>query len=1010
MYGFKIPNTNICVDYWDDEEEPHVRFLTNAHDNRLQNISNVKDTIYMTAFSLWFFKFVRKKDLKGEVVCLSLNKSHRLEGACNGDITPFYVTLIDFNHCAGSVMYLFEGEFGQVLCTGDFRYRPAMLNNPILRSLAETKSLDILNVDNRFIAEHCYFPPKEDVIRDTVQMIKSYPNHKIVLCIGNFGKYELLKAIAKELKEKIKVTSDYLMVAERLAISNIFTLEDVRITTKETEFLNEKDLNELKSKMGPTIVAVFSPFFSIAEDFETIVKSQEMGLKILPYSEHSNHKELYSFIEALRPNIIVPIVKPNEGLTSAAIRNSTIPKCIAALQRSGRRILSMDSILGRESPLPMDFISELLEEFGGEGSIFEEGGEPMSFISEILEELGGKGSILEEEAEPKRKRKKISQSSLKKSNSISAKHTVNTSNLKFETPVIDAGYEKILKYLAKSRSIPGKRTVCNRSMKIERPELETAYNNNQENLEKSCSSLGKRTIDTRNLKLATPALETGTDNNKEHLAKSCSIVDKRTVDNRNLELDTPALETGYDNNQEFFVQICPSEYKRIVYARKDFTNPALETWYDNKQQNLAKSSSIASKPSVDTRNLKLVTPALETGSINNQQNLAKSSSIASKPSVDTRNLKLVTPALETGSNNNQQNLAKSSSIASKPSVDTRNLNLVTPALETGSNNNQQNLAKSSSIASNPSVDTRNLKLVTPALETGSNNNQQNLAKSSSIASKPSVDTRNLELVTPALETSSNNNKEHLTNSCSSGAKSKVDIRNLELETPALETEFNDNKELSTKSHFIVGKCAFDIRNLELETPLEEIGNDNNKGHLTKSSSRRGKNMVDTRNSEHETGVLETGFNNNKEHFTKCYSIVGNMEKLYDINKDHLEKCYTISRKPTVDTRNLEPETPALETSSNSNKEHLGKSFSIVGKCTVNTTNLELETPALETGYNNNQAKSWSCVSKAKVDNTPAGFANKKDYLKMLTYWTDEGITGKTFKPPDLRGVYDYDYK
>ncbi|XP_039292525.1 5' exonuclease Apollo-like [Nilaparvata lugens] len=113
MYGFKIPNTNICVDYWDDEEEPQVRFLTHVHDNRLQNISNVKDTIYMTAFSLWFLKYIRKEDLEGEVVCLSLNKNHRLEGACNGDITPFYVTLIDSNHCPGSVMYLFEGKLIQ---------------------------------------------------------------------------------------------------------------------------------------------------------------------------------------------------------------------------------------------------------------------------------------------------------------------------------------------------------------------------------------------------------------------------------------------------------------------------------------------------------------------------------------------------------------------------------------------------------------------------------------------------------------------------------------------------------------------------------------------------------------------------------------------------------------------------------------------------------------------------------------------------------------------------------
>jgi DNA cross-link repair 1B protein len=36
------------------------------------------------------------------------------------------VNLIDANHCPGSVMFLFEGYFGKVLYTGDFRYTDLM--------------------------------------------------------------------------------------------------------------------------------------------------------------------------------------------------------------------------------------------------------------------------------------------------------------------------------------------------------------------------------------------------------------------------------------------------------------------------------------------------------------------------------------------------------------------------------------------------------------------------------------------------------------------------------------------------------------------------------------------------------------------------------------------------------------------------------------------------------------------------------------------------------------------
>ena len=39
----------------------------------------------------------------------------------SGDLVRITVTVFDANHCPGAAMFLFEGFFGNVLYTGDFR-------------------------------------------------------------------------------------------------------------------------------------------------------------------------------------------------------------------------------------------------------------------------------------------------------------------------------------------------------------------------------------------------------------------------------------------------------------------------------------------------------------------------------------------------------------------------------------------------------------------------------------------------------------------------------------------------------------------------------------------------------------------------------------------------------------------------------------------------------------------------------------------------------------------------
>jgi hypothetical protein len=55
-------------------------------------------------------------------------------GRTSGRGTSLSVTPIDANHCPGAVMFLFQGSFGAVLHTGDFRFDPRMIeeNSPLV--------------------------------------------------------------------------------------------------------------------------------------------------------------------------------------------------------------------------------------------------------------------------------------------------------------------------------------------------------------------------------------------------------------------------------------------------------------------------------------------------------------------------------------------------------------------------------------------------------------------------------------------------------------------------------------------------------------------------------------------------------------------------------------------------------------------------------------------------------------------------------------------------------------
>ncbi|KAI9492605.1 DNA repair metallo-beta-lactamase-domain-containing protein [Zychaea mexicana] len=95
------------------------------------------------------------------VVTLPMDQEYALSSTVN-------VSLIDANHCPGSVLFLFkvyraDGTVARHLHTGDFRANPRMCLHPLLRQ-PENGVLDTLYLDTTYLNGQYSFPAQEEAI------------------------------------------------------------------------------------------------------------------------------------------------------------------------------------------------------------------------------------------------------------------------------------------------------------------------------------------------------------------------------------------------------------------------------------------------------------------------------------------------------------------------------------------------------------------------------------------------------------------------------------------------------------------------------------------------------------------------------------------------------------------------------------------------------------------------------------------------------------------------------
>ncbi|KAI6081664.1 Metallo-hydrolase/oxidoreductase [Hypoxylon rubiginosum] len=120
------------------------------------------------------------------------------------------VTLIDANHCAGSVMFLIEGDGKAVLYTGDIRSEPWWVNsiarNPSLIEYSTgLKTLDRIYLDTSML-DNFQLQTKAEGLRELLEKVSRYPKDTIFhLQAWTYGYEEVWVALSKALNSKVHV-------------------------------------------------------------------------------------------------------------------------------------------------------------------------------------------------------------------------------------------------------------------------------------------------------------------------------------------------------------------------------------------------------------------------------------------------------------------------------------------------------------------------------------------------------------------------------------------------------------------------------------------------------------------------------------------------------------------------------------------------------------------------------------------------------------------------------------
>ncbi|XP_040452098.1 protein artemis [Falco naumanni] len=333
----------LSIDRFDrDNLRARAYFLSHCHKDHMKGLrapalkrrleGSLKVKLYCSPvtkellLTSWKYKF-----WENHIVALEVETPTQISlvDETSGEKEDIEVTLLPAGHCPGSVMFLFEGENGTVLYTGDFRLaKGEAARMGLLHSGTRVKDIQSVYLDTTFCDPKFYqIPSREECLNGILELVRSWTSltryHVVWLnCKAAYGYEYLFVNLSEELGIKVHVNK--LDMFRKMPDILYHVTTDRHTQIHACRHPRDDDCfqwNRLPCGMTcqngtPLHIISIKPstmwFGEKIKKTSVIVRTGEHTYRAC-FSFHSSYSEIKDFLSYIRPVNVYPNVLPVGG-------------------------------------------------------------------------------------------------------------------------------------------------------------------------------------------------------------------------------------------------------------------------------------------------------------------------------------------------------------------------------------------------------------------------------------------------------------------------------------------------------------------------------------------------------------------------------------------------------------------------------------------------------------------------------------------------------------------------